>query len=179
MQRINHVTFSTSLIVSLFCILAATTGYGFHCWFSHTYITNYSLFDPARVHVNTAIAFLHYQQYLEPISQKQECFKQMIVHCKKSIELHAKNLEAYCYLGIAFRALGLSSQAITAFNKAIELDGNYKPAYLCLAGALVDDKQFDNALSIYQQILKQQPDNSEIKRLVDMTRKQQAEYRNV
>ncbi len=178
MQRINHITFSLNTIFYvLLCIPAFGSGYILHRAHYHSQLGSWVPYDPATAQLNIALTYLHYGQYNKQSTQKQKYYEQAMVYCKKSLSLNPEYPQAHCYLGIALRALGHNNQAINAFNKAIELDGKYGQAYMYLAATLVNEKQFDSAISIYQQILNQQPNNQGVQQLLTSAQQARTAYR--
>lgn len=180
MQRINKISISLKRIVYLFSIIGAMcVGYLSHNFYYRFYYRSHFMpiehYNRATVELNTALAYLayeHYQQHTQ--QQRYHIFEQVIVHCSKSIALEP-SASAYYHLGIAQRMLGQPRNAIVAFNNAIRLDNKQGNAYLHLAATLVQEKQFDQAITIYEHMLKQQPTNTTIKQLLTTAQQSRAQ----
>ena len=77
---------------------------------------------------------------------KRRSFNQAATHFKKAAEL-APSAQLHNYLGRALNYQGYYQKAVTQFQKAIELDPNYAPAYMNMGITYFFMKQYANTIA--------------------------------
>jgi tetratricopeptide (TPR) repeat protein len=81
-----------------------------------------------------------------------------IPYIRKALQFRPANVAGvYCNLGIALQGKGLLDEAITSYQKAIELNPAFAEAYGNLGIALKEKGQFDEAITHYQKAIKLNP----------------------
>lgn len=100
--------------------------------------------------LNDGINALNKQQYDEAITL-----------LNKATDRLPKSAEAYNYLGAAYQGKGDQTAAVRAFEKSIELDGEYAPARFNLGVILLERQQYDKAIVQLSKFVSLEPDNVE------------------
>ena len=78
---------------------------------------------------------------------------------ERAMEFAYKDPEVYLLIGWNFSGLGLDARAEEAYKKAIENDPQGIPAYLQLAAIYVKEERYEEAITLYKQVLKIEPAN--------------------
>ncbi len=92
--------------------------------------------------------------------QKRRSFNQAAAQYKKAVEI-APSAQLHNYLGTALNYQGYYQKAVNQFQKAIELNPNYAPAYMNLGITYFYMKQFANTVSSEQKAISLNPNTPE------------------
>ncbi len=84
-----------------------------------------------------------------------------IDNCKLGLEKDSSNTQLHNILGLAFLKKGLLRKAEREFNKAIDINTDFIPAYLGLANVTMNHNQPNIANILYQAVLNINPDTLE------------------
>ena len=85
-------------------------------------------------------------------------FDKCIEHCKKALETRPVDVRILNILGTAYMRKGLINDAIFEFNKIIDINSDYIPAFLNLADINIAVNKPDIAALLYKAALKVNPD---------------------
>ncbi len=61
---------------------------------------------------------------------RKPLIKQWFLLKKECLRINPRNAQCYGNLGVCYAALGLKSEALTALDKALEIDPEYEPAMI-------------------------------------------------
>jgi tetratricopeptide (TPR) repeat protein len=110
----------------------------------HLYMTDHVTLDQyfkAQEIFETAYSHMRKKEWEKAISGFKECLR-----------INPRNVQSHGNLGLCYAALGLKSEALTALDKAIEIDPEYEPAMINRIGidSLVEGEKLtmDEARSI-------------------------------
>jgi len=92
--------------------------------------------------------------------QKKRSFGQAATHYKRAVEL-AASAQLHNYLGTALNYQGYFPQAVKQFQKAIELNPNYAPAYMNLGITYYYMKRFNESVASETKSISLNPNNPE------------------
>ena len=92
--------------------------------------------------------------------QKRRSFNQAATQYDKAVKL-APSAQLHNYLGTALNYQGYYQKAVNQFQKAIELNPNYAPAYMNLGITYFYMKQFANTISSEQKAISLNPNTPE------------------
>ncbi len=82
-----------------------------------------------------------------------------IGHCKAGLQLRPSNVHLLNLLGVAYLRKGFIEKAVMAFNKIIDIDAKFIPAYTNLAKIKLKEKDFDAAVHLYKKAQNIEPGN--------------------
>ncbi|MBT5305277.1 MAG: tetratricopeptide repeat protein [Candidatus Scalindua sp.] len=88
-------------------------------------------------------------------------FDKCIEHCKKALETRPVDVRIHNILGMAYMRKGLIKDAVFEFNKIIDINSDFVPAFLNLANINIAAKKPDIAALLYKAALKVKPDTVE------------------
>ncbi len=108
--------------------------------------------DMERVHIGLAGAYMGQGEQLFGAGN----YSGAITQYRNAIEV-SPDPRYYNRLAIALRRDNQETEAVGAFQSAIELDPDYAVAYAGLGGTYVSLQQYDNAIEVYQKALELEP----------------------
>ena len=82
-----------------------------------------------------------------------------IKHCKAGLKLRPSNVHLLNILGVAYLKKGFIEKAVMEFNKIIDIDAKFIPAYTNLAKIKINEKNSDVAVHLYKKALNIEPEN--------------------
>ena len=88
-------------------------------------------------------------------------FAGCIRHCKRGLKIKPADIRLHNILGMAYMKKGMLNDAVAEFNKIIDINSDYVPAYLNLASIRLSVNQPGIAAVIYKTVLKANPDTIE------------------
>ncbi len=88
-------------------------------------------------------------------------FDKCIEHCKKALQTRPVDVRIHNILGMAYMRKGLIKDAVFEFNKIIDINSDFVPAFLNLANINIAAKKPDIAALLYKAALKVKPDTVE------------------
>ncbi|PYV22485.1 MAG: hypothetical protein DMG24_16625 [Acidobacteria bacterium] len=117
--------------------------------------------------------------YLADILTARKEYQQAIPHLQTTIPAYPKLTQAYFLLGKCYAGTGDSQRALQAFNKALELDPDYKEVHYQLHelyARLGDKEKSHEHLRIFENLTKEGQDKD--KRLVRESLQKQTEAKD-
>ncbi|MCA9770027.1 tetratricopeptide repeat protein [Candidatus Dependentiae bacterium] len=151
--------YTFSLIVFVFSVCAGFCSQ----YFWHAYRKPFTPhIDPLQQELNIGITYIRYgqQHNLKNDPEKaKNYFYRAHNHFDNALQIKPNCPQGHCYKGITFHQQCKNKEALDELKKAIELNKGYGKAYFNLANILVEEKQFDQAINLYKQILSQEPSN--------------------
>jgi tetratricopeptide (TPR) repeat protein len=75
-------------------------------------------------------------------------------YCRKAVELDPNSADAQTNLGVVMQAMGLLPESERHYRVALELDSSRVETAINLAGNLLAQKRYEEAISVYQNIIK-------------------------
>jgi len=82
------------------------------------------------------------------------------------IKEYPKNVSAYTNLGYIKLSMNKMQEAEDLYNKAIQLDPDYEPLLLNIAGLKAYKKDFKGAIEVVNRILKKNPGSAKAKTIL-------------
>lgn len=123
--------------------------------------------DPAHIFIHKAVTLApHHPDFLQKaaiIDIKLRRFESAGVLYQRLIELQPLDPVVWNNFGYLYQLQGQSQSAINAYSKAIDVDPDYMPAYVKIAGLHFQDKNYKDAVEILKRANKIDPDNPELK----------------
>ncbi|HMM59997.1 MAG TPA: tetratricopeptide repeat protein, partial [Candidatus Rifleibacterium sp.] len=95
--------------------------------------------------------------YLTVVEGATPLFEQALDACKLVTELDPEDPRAYYETGDVYRRMGQLQQAFEYFEKAVEKDKTYIPAYLNMAEIRSEEKRPEEAVRLYQKVIRINP----------------------
>ncbi|MEP4149564.1 MAG: tetratricopeptide repeat protein [Halioglobus sp.] len=86
---------------------------------------------------------------------------------QKAIELDNQSIEAHCGIGELLLGQNRPQEALSWYGKAVELDAGNLASKYGMARALTANGEIQKAIPLMKEYLKSNPDNSEVKHLLD------------
>ena len=90
-------------------------------------------------------------------------FDTSIKHCNSALEIRPVDVRVHNILGMAYMKKGRLKDAVFEFNKIIDINSDYIPAYLNLAKINIAGKRPGVAALLYKAALKVNPDATEVR----------------
>lgn len=119
--------------------------------------------DNAMIYFKKAIdkypGFLRARKNLAIMLVQKAQFKEAIPHFIKAIDLGARDNTTFGLLGLCYVNGGQYISAETAYREAIVLNAEVKDWQLGLAKALLNQKKYQEAIAVLEEILLQEPEN--------------------
>jgi len=119
--------------------------------------------DNAMVYFKKAIdkypGFLRARKNLAIMLVQKAQFKEAVPHFIKAIDLGARDNTTFGLLGLCYVNGGQYISAETAYREAIVLNAEVKDWQLGLAKALLNQKKYQEAIAVLEEILLQEPEN--------------------
>ncbi|MHC4183262.1 MAG: tetratricopeptide repeat protein [Planctomycetota bacterium] len=85
-------------------------------------------------------------------------YDECIRHCKRGLQIKPADIRLHNILGMAYMKKGMLNDAVAEFNKIIDINSDFIPAYLNLAGINLNINRPDVAAILFNAALKINPD---------------------
>ncbi|MCP5004842.1 MAG: tetratricopeptide repeat protein [Planctomycetes bacterium] len=87
-------------------------------------------------------------------------YDKCIEYCRKGLKTSPSDILFHQFLGMSYMAKNMLDKAVTEFNKILDINSDYVPAYLSLARIYLGKKQFEVAERLFKMVLKIKPDDA-------------------
>ncbi|MCG2721669.1 MAG: tetratricopeptide repeat protein, partial [Thermodesulfovibrionales bacterium] len=85
-----------------------------------------------------------------------------IQYLERSLQLNARNADAYLAMGAAYQKKGLYDEAVNFYRKALSIDPDFAEAYENMGDIFRGKKQFDEAVTCFKKAIQYFPHSAEI-----------------